>query len=664
MHTTPNRSDAATTMCGIAGFLRATSVNEPVDPGILRAMAAAIRHRGPDDEDVWHAGGVGFAHRRLAVIDPAPHGRQPMLRGDGRWAITFNGEIYNYKELRRELEAEGERFQTQSDTEVLLAALIRWGVQALNRLNGMYAFAFWDSRDKRLLLARDRIGKKPLYYAKVGGTLVFGSEIKAVLAWPDLERRPNLEAIHHYLALQYVPSPFTAFEGIERLPPGSFVEISPGEAPVAKRYWHLPVPVETNPATKFDIAALAEEARELLETSVRRRMVADVPVGAFLSGGVDSSAITAMMALQSSRPVKTFSIGFDHADYDERKYARMVAERYGTDHYEEVVDADASEILPDLVWHYGEPFADSSALPTFYVSRLARQHVTVALSGDGGDEFFLGYQRYGACANMAWIDNVPGFARGVAKWTANAIPTAVAGRRYIRGARRLLQYVSSTGLQRYEPMMMYFQQDDRRAAYGELLQPYAAVSSLNILEPYFQASSDMAVGAAWADIHTYLPDDLLVKVDVASMAFGLECRAPFLDVELMEWASRVPAAAKMPGGSLKGLLKKAVEPLLPAEIINRPKLGFGAPIEPWLKRDLFELAEEVLTDSRTENRNLFRPGYAATLLREHRDGIRLNHTRIWAMLILEFWFRTWIDPPVSPTAAPSKQNQELRNLSC
>lgn len=654
---TIQRSGATKTMCGIAGFLRAAGVTEPGDPAILRAMAASIRHRGPDDEDVWHAGGVGLAHRRLAVIDPAPHGRQPMTRGDGRWTITFNGEIYNYKELRRELEAEGELFQTQSDTEVLLAALVRWGVQALNRLNGMYAFAFWDARERRLLLARDRIGKKPLYYAQAGDTLVFGSEIKAVLAWPGLERRPNLEAIHHYLAMQYVPSPFTAFEGIERLPPGSFAEVRPGVAPVVTRYWGLPSPAEVPPVSKFAIEELAEQARDLLEASVRRRMVADVPVGAFLSGGVDSSAVTAMMAMQSSRPVKTFSIGFDHADYDERKYARMVAQRYSTDHHEEVVQADASQMLPDLVWHYGEPFADSSALPTFHVSRLARQHVTVALSGDGGDEFFLGYQRYGICADMAWIDRVPGFARDAAKWTASAIPSVLASRRYIRGARRLLQYVSSSGLQRYEPMMMFFQEGDKLAAYGEQLQPYAGISALNILEPYFQASSDMAVGAAWADIHTYLPDDLLVKVDVASMAFGLECRAPFLDVELMEWAARVPASAKMPGGALKGLLKKAVEPLLPAEIINRPKLGFGAPIEPWLKRDLFDLAEDVLTDPRAESRNLFRSGYAAKILKEHRDGVRLHHTRIWAMLMLELWFQTWIDPPVSPTAAPTKQNQ-------
>ena len=628
-------------MCGIAGFLRADGSTRSSDPALLRAMAALIRHRGPDDEDVWVGAGVGLAHRRLSVIDPTPHGRQPMSRGEGRWTISFNGEIYNYRALRANLEALGERFVTDTDTEVLLAALSRWGEAALSRVNGMFAFALWDAQQRRLMLARDRIGKKPLYYALVGGDLVFGSEVKAILPWPGLERKPNLEAIHHYLALQYVPSPLTAFEGIQRLPPACLIEIDAGAPLSLRRYWALPAPNSTPVEVRPE--ALAEEARAHLTAAVRRRMVADVPVGAFLSGGVDSSAVTAIMAMESSQPVKTFSIGFDEVAFDERPFARMVAARYGTDHHEEVVHADASTILPDLVWHYGEPFADPSAIPTLYVSKLARRHVTVALSGDGGDEFFLGYERYGDCVKMEWIDRLPTAVRRAAEFGATAMPKGLAQRRYFRGVRRMLQHVSDSRSSRYEPAMMFFQNSDKQDGYGAALRPYLANNTLDILDPYMNQACDMVSAAAWADIHTYLPDDLLVKVDVASMAYGLECRAPFLDVELMEWANGVPSSAKLQNGALKGLLKKAVAPLLPSEIIARPKMGFGAPVEIWLRGDFYELAQDILTSPRTEARGLFRAGYGRTLLEEHRSGKRLHHTRIWAMLMLELWFRTWID---------------------
>jgi asparagine synthase (glutamine-hydrolysing) len=615
-------------------------------------MAALLRHRGPDDEGVWLGEGVGFAHRRLAVIDPSLRGHQPMSRGDGRWTITFNGEIYNYRELRGELEAEGERFHTGSDTEVLLAALIRWNRGALERLNGMFAFAFWDAADRRLMVARDRIGEKPFYYACVGGDFVFGSEIKALLAWPGLERRADLEAIHHYLSLQYVPSPLTAFQGVSKLPPGCFIEMSPGEAPTPARYWNLPRPGTIEPRSDASPAQLADEARALLGTAVRRQLVADVPVGAFLSGGVDSSSVTALMALEAGTSVKTFTIGFDHSAYDERRFARLVAERYGTEHHVEVVDAKASEILPELVWHYGEPFADPSAIPTFLVSRLARRHVTVALTGDGGDEFFLGYGRYADCRALSWVDQVPTPLRRAAAWAAGAMPDGLAQRRYFRGARRLLQLAALSPSDRYEPAMMYFQGTDKREGYGDALRPYLGESSPDLLDPYFAAAPDMVSGAAWADIHTYLPDDLLVKVDVASMAVGLECRAPFLDVDLMEWAAGVPASAKLVDGALKGLLKDAVARLLPTEIVRRPKMGFGAPIDIWLRHEFLAMAQEVLLDPRAEARGLFRPGYAQRLLSEHRAGYRHHHPRLWAMIMLELWFRVWIDPAAAPVERP------------
>lgn len=617
----------------------------------MRQMALQIRHRGPDDEDIWLGDGVGFAHRRLAVIDPSPHGRQPMSRA-GRWTISFNGEIYNYRELRRELSDLGETFLTDTDTEVLIAALVRWGEGALNRLNGMFAFALWDSQTRRLLLARDRIGKKPLFYARIGDDLVFGSEIKAILPWQKLARTPDLEAIHHYLSLQYVPAPMTAFASIRKLPAGSLLEVVPGKLLPPRRYWDLPPPDAASAGSSVSAEDLADEARERLTLAVRRRMVADVPVGAFLSGGIDSSTVTALMAHESSRPVKTFSIGFEEAGYDERPFAKLLAERYGTEHHEDVVRADAASVLPALVWHYGEPFADPSAMPTFYLSRLARQHVTVALSGDGGDEFFLGYDRYAAVSRFNWVKQVPNVVRRLAGQSAAAMPDALARVRGFRGARQLLKHAALSPAQRYEPSMMFFHDADKREGYGPALAPYLGESTTSRLAPFFDQSPDMATGAAWADIHTYLPDDLLVKVDVASMAFGLEVRAPFLDVDLMEWASKIPAGMKLLNGELKGLLKKAVAPLLPDAIVHRPKMGFGAPVEGWLRGEFFAMARDLLTDSRTQSRGLFRRGYAEDLLEQHRSGRRLHHTRIWAMLMLELWFRAWIDADLVAARAP------------
>jgi asparagine synthase (glutamine-hydrolysing) len=624
-------------MCGLVGFLRAKGPARDGDVGLLRAMAGQVAHRGPDDEGVWTGDGVGLGHRRLSVIDTSSGGHQPMTRG--RWTLVLNGEIYNYLDLRAELEASGRTFTTRSDTEVLLVALTVWGVGAIKRLNGMFAFALWDEERRELLLARDRIGKKPLYYAKVGADLVFGSEIKAVLQWPGLERVPDLRAIHHYLSMQYVPSPFTAFKGVHSLSPGHLAVCRPGEAVVPARYWDIPSPSTLH---RRD-GDLSGELRELLARAVKRRLVADVPVGSFLSGGVDSSSVTALMAREAGGRIKTFSIGFADAAFDERKYARMVADRYATDHHEEVIDEDATAILPDIVWHYGQPFADPSAIPTYYLSRLARRHVTVALSGDGGDEFFLGYDRYEACRRLAWADNLPVSVRGLLGLGAAAIPSPLSDVKYFRTAKRLLRQWSSTRGRRYEPTIMYFLGADKESAYGDLMRPNLADDSMSLLAPWLEAGPTLVEGAAYADQHSYLPDDILVKVDVASMAFGLEVRAPLLDVELMEWAAALPAAIKAPNGRLKGLLKDAVAPLLPPEIIDRPKMGFGVPIEEWLRFGFGTYAREVLTSTEAKKRGLFRPEYTRQLLDEHTSGRRLHHNRIWAMLMLELWFVMWID---------------------
>ena len=638
-------------MCGIAGALVTHSSKTTPDlTSLVSRMVGAIRHRGPDDSGVHAVNGVALGHARLSIIDLSAGGHQPMLTQDGLVRVVFNGEIYNFKELRAQLIEQGYHFNSHSDTEVVLNSYHHWGKDAFTRLRGMFAIAIWDARVDELILARDRVGKKPLFYAWHDGVFLFGSEIKAILASPGFVREPNLEAIHHYLSLQYVPAPWSAFQGVKKLPQASFmVVIRSGKASIHP-YWQLPDPHQ---ARHRPVEELREELVSLLDESVRLRMISDVPLGAFLSGGVDSSAVVALMARHSSGRVKTFCIGFDEADYDERAYARMVAERYDTDHHEMVVRPDAAAILPLLAWHYNEPFADPSAIPTYYVAQIARQHVTVALNGDGGDESFLGYSRYSQCLQTEWISRLPRPLRQLASRIVQSIPPNVDRYRTLRVARRWLSYVSEKDSRRYAPSMAYFYEQDKVAGYDHNLRPFLGNSSLDLLEPYFQQSTSYVGGAAWADIHTYLPDDLLVKVDIASMAHGLEARSPLLDHELMEWAARIPSAQKMRGGITKSILKSALEPFLPKEILYRPKMGFGVPIDQWLKGELKEFAYDTLLSTQARQRGLITPAYVKTMLDEHCGGVRLHHTRLWALLMLELWFQMWIDPAEAPLSPPA-----------
>lgn len=639
-------------MCGIAGIF-ATHVSSLCDlqPTINR-MVQSIQHRGPDDQGTWVSTGIALGHVRLSIIDLSSAGHQPMVNEDGRVHIVFNGEIYNFAELRAELKGHGYHFKSHTDTEVILNGYHLWGEEIFRRLRGMFAIALWDQRSEKMVLARDRVGKKPLFYAWCGGVFLFASEIKAILAWPGFKREPDYEAIHHYLTLQYVPAPWSAFKGVKKLPQASYIVVTrDGQAPI-KKYWELPAPVHARPRP---LPELKEELVALLNETVRLRMVSDVPLGGFLSGGVDSSAIVAMMAHHSSGRVKTFTIGFDEADFDERDYARIVAERYDTDHHEMVVRPDAVSIMPLLTWHYNEPFADPSAIPTYCVSQIARQHVTVALNGDGGDESFLGYSRYTQCLHTEWISGLPRPLRRFASRLVQAIPPQVDRYRALRVGRRWLSYISEKDSRRYAPSMAYFFEHDKEAGYDRHLQPFLNNSTLDLLEPYFQQSPSYVGGAAWADIHTYLPDDLLVKVDIASMAHGLEARSPLLDHQLMEWAARIPAAQKMTGGVTKAILKSAMEPFLPKEILYRPKMGFGVPIDQWLKGQLKEFTYDTLLSPKAGQRGLIKPNYVKTMLDEHCSGVRLHHTRLWALLMLELWFQMWIDPaevPLSPPVAP------------
>jgi asparagine synthase (glutamine-hydrolysing) len=635
-------------MCGIAGFVNtgpALSVAE-LEARLWR-MIAPLRHRGPDDEGVWTDGRAGLAHARLSIIDLSRAAHQPMASADGSVWITYNGEVYNFAELRRELAALGYRFRSRSDTEVIVNGWHAWGPRVFTRLRGMFALALWDRSARRLILARDRIGKKPLFWACTRSGLAFGSEIKALHALPDVPRTPDLGAIDQFLTLQYVPAPQTAFAGVNKLPAAHYLIVaanrdgSLGE-PELVRYWQLPSPsagrVRQRPAE------LCRELIERLDEAVRLRLISDVPLGAFLSGGVDSSAVVAMMARAGGR-VRTFSIGFADRRYDETSYARMVAQRYATDHHELLVEPDAVAVVPQLVWHFGEPFADPSAVPTWYVAEMARRHVTVALTGDGGDECFLGYGRYKAMRWLARLDLVPQAGRaGLAQLFA-AAPPSVRRRFKLCRIADALKAPRASPARRYLPTLAFFGDGDKGEGYGEAMRNFCDRSVADLLAPYFGAGRNLVTGANRADIHTYLPDDLMVKVDVAGMAHGLEARSPLLDHELVEWAAALPDTVKMPGGALKALFKSAMEPYLPRAVLYRPKRGFGCPIDRWFRGELKEMAYDILLSQSARQRGLFQPGYVRRLLDEHCADRFDHHNRLWALLMLESWYRMWIDAP-------------------
>jgi asparagine synthase (glutamine-hydrolysing) len=613
-------------------------------------MIGTLRHRGPDDEGVWSECRVGLAHARLSIIDLSPAAHQPMGSADGTAWITYNGEVYNFAEIRQELEALGYAFRSRSDTEVIINGWHAWGPKIFSRLRGMFALAIWDRRSRRLVLARDRLGKKPLYYALTPTAFLFGSEIKAVLAWPGMERAADLEAIDGYLTFGYVTAPRTAFAGIRKLPAAHYLtlEALPDGSlaePRLERYWRLPEPRAVRRPRR--VADLRRELVAQLEEAVRLRLISDVPLGAFLSGGVDSSAVVATMARVGGGRVKTFSIGFSAKEYDETRYARMVAERYATDHKELVVEPDAIAVLPRLIWHYGEPFADPSAIPTYYVSEMARREVTVALNGDGGDECFLGYNRYKAMYHLSRLDGVPRWIRiGVARSLA-AAPPALQRRFKIPRIRALLEAPDRRPSRRYAFTIVYFTEDDKAAGYGDAMQEHLDGAALDLLDPYFAEAESLVTGANWADIHTYLPDDLMVKVDVASMAHGLESRSPLLDHVFMEWAAGIPEQLKMARGETKALFKSAMEPYLPKELLYRPKMGFGCPVDHWFRNELKEMAYDLLLSRSARDRGLFHPDFVRRLLDEHCALIRDHHTRLWALLMLELWFQMWIDPPAA-----------------
>jgi asparagine synthase (glutamine-hydrolysing) len=618
-------------MCGIAGFIDVQRSRDDAEQLIDR-MCQVIRHRGPDDQGVWVEDGIALGMRRLSIID-LTGGHQPIFNEDRSILVVFNGEIYNYRELQKKLQEQGHHFHTNSDTEVIVHAYEKYGDDCVKHLRGMFTFAIWDRKRQRLLAARDRFGKKPLNYYWDGQRLIFGSEIKSILE-AGISREINAIALDEYLVYGYVPTPNTLFKGGLKLPAAHLLIYEDGQIST-KRYWEL----SFTPTCQDDEATAIEHTHILLKEAVQVRLMSEVALGAFLSGGVDSSVVVGVMSQVMSQPVKTFSIGFAEDDYSELPYARQVAKHFSTDHHEFFVRPDLISVLPQLVWAYDEPFADPSMLPTYYVSKLAREHVTVVLTGDGGDEIFGGYARY---ERELATNHIPAFLRSLLGYASMLLPDGM------RGKRRLSNIPLDLAT-RYVRSNMLFPASLRPLMYNR--EYFTHVRDYN---PYQRCSSefhnaqylDSMTQMQFVDVRLYLADDILVKVDKASMLNSLETRAPMLDQHLVEYVSSLPSTIRTRKGVLKYLLKKVAADLLPSEILVRPKQGFGVPIKHWFRDELTGYAHDLLDPPRARQRGIFDPKFIRNLLKSHASTKLVNYSEaIWALLCLELWFQTYMDQP-------------------
>ena len=630
-------------MCGIAGIVDLDG--GPVLEGHVHAMCAALRHRGPDGEGVYLAPGVGLGMRRLSIIDLLT-GDQPVRNEDGTAWVVFNGEIYNYKELRRDLEGRGHRFHTSSDTEPIVHLYEDRGQACVEALRGMFGFAVWDQSRKTLLLARDRLGIKPLYYTEMGRRLAFASELKALLRLPEVEARIDWRAFGSLLSTLYTPADQSIVEGVKKLEPGHVLVAQAGRGVRVERYWD----VRFEPATGRSEADLADELRGLLEESVRLHLVSDVPLGAFLSGGIDSSSVVALMSRSTGRPVKTFSIGFRDADFDETADARGVARALGTDHHEEILEPDIASILEEVAFHLDEPFGDSSAIPTYMVSKLAAGHVKVVLSGDGGDELFAGYDRY----RSEDRDRRHG---PLERWAMGRLGRMMP--RGMRGRNRLLHLSLPDGRRYLNRLTLY-----ERAEKRQILRP-DVFDEVARHDPWFREAERLSRGGHWlsrlqdVDLTSYLPLDILTKVDRMSMAHSLEARVPLLDHKVVEFAARIPPELLLRGGRSKHILKRAMTGLLPESVLEKPKRGFAIPLGRWFRGPLRDLPRDLLLSERSRRRGIFDTAAIERLLADPTRGRDLD-LPVWTLLSFELWCRAFLD---GRPAAVASNHGEVRHLA-
>ncbi|MFH0772375.1 MAG: asparagine synthase (glutamine-hydrolyzing) [Candidatus Omnitrophota bacterium] len=646
-------------MCGICGIIDYRE-NGKVAAEVISRMRAAMKHRGPDDEGIYVSPSsfvyrpspeklcasaprccAGLGHRRLSIIDLSPTGHQPMCNEDNSVWIVFNGEIYNYKELKPQLEEKGHIFKSNSDTEAIIHLYESYGIDCVKHLRGMFAFAIWDENKETLFLARDRVGKKPLLYCHNNGRFCFSSEFLSLIESGLIEKEINPRAIDYYLAYGYIPAPLTIYKNVFKLLPAHTLVFKKGDLKT-NSYWNL----DFSNKIKISEQDAAAEVLRLLEEAVKIRLYSEVPLGAFLSGGVDSSAIVGLMSRLSGNKVKTFSIGFEEEDYSELEYARSVAKEFDTDHNEFIVKPKALEILPLLVERYGEPYADSSCIPTYYVSQQTRQFVTVALNGDGGDEAFAGYERYQAMTAAESYRRLPAPLRGAIGAVSSILPDSTDSKNSLRRLKRFLDNAGLPKTQRYLRWVGISGELNYNSLYsGEFLRQLGSPDTKNLIGAYLESGNkrNLIDSLLLTDTLTYLPNDLLVKVDIASMANSLEARSPFLDHKLMEFAAKLPSSYKIKGLTKKYILKKALNNLVPEANIKRRKMGFGVPVGKWFRGELREFLREALLSGSFEKRGYLKMAMVKDMVERHTSGGKDYSFQLWSLLMLELWHRRFID---------------------
>ena len=630
-------------MCGITGWINLDVSKPHSDPtAVLHSMCETITHRGPDSEGIWTDEHVALGMRRLSIID-LKTGDQPVYNNDKSVVVMMNGELYNYREVRADLEKRGHKFVTQTDTEIVPHLYDEYGDDFVDHINGMFAIALWDSRRKRLVLARDRYGEKPLYYGVFGGKLVYGSELKALLVHPSVPRELDLDAFRQYLSYDYVPAPRAIFKGISKLPAAHILTVENGEVKT-RRYWNLSFNKNGHVRS---IESAASELRDLLSDAVRMRLVADVPLGVLLSGGVDSSAVTAFAVRHATETVKTFSIGFSEDSFDETRYARLVAKHLGTDHHEEILSAArAADLVSEIGTWLDEPLSDGSLIPTYLLARFVRKHVTVALGGDGGDELFAGYPMYYGHKVAAAYGAIPQFLRsGLIEPVVKRLPVSTKNLSFDYRAKRFVRSAKYDTITRHHSWFGSFTLEEQTALLSDRVKEQTTgdiyADALGLLA-ICDATSEIEQ-MQYLDINFYMAEDILSKVDRASMAVSLETRAPFLDPRIGEFAASLPLNYKLRGAKGKFILKRSLEGLLPGSVLTRSKKGFGIPIAEWLKDRLNPMMHDMLSAERLNAQGLFRHQYVATLIDEHERGVASHHKQLWTLLVFQLWYDRFLD---------------------